>query len=171
MRVLAFDTASVTGCAFGVAGGIPKTWSVGVTRFNHKNVGIDPWPVRFSKTLRMTAHYIDKFKPDLITVEAFVGGPKANTDLAGLVCCVLGEAERHGIQTVTYYPSTVRKYFLGEDNKKSKIPIKSRVYARCRMLGWDIDDLDAADAAALWDYTCSMHSKDHQMTTVGGLFR
>lgn len=119
----------------------------------------------------MTSLYIEKFQPDLVAVESFVGGPKANTNLAGLVACVLGEANRCKVDTVTYYPATIRKYFLGGVSRSDKTPIKSRVFARCKMLGWDVRDLDAADAAALWDYTCSVHSRSHQITTVGGLFR
>lgn len=163
MRVLAFDTATKTGCAFGVAGTKPKLWSV--------DLGKVDWSIRFSKTLRMVAYYIEKYEPDLVSVEQFVGGPKANTDLAGLVACVKGEAHRCGVPVVAYWPSTVRSYFLGGVNRKSKIPIKSQVFSRCRMLGWDVRDTDAADAGALWDYTCSVHSKGHQMTTIGGLFR
>lgn len=163
MKCLAFDTATTTGLAFGEAGSKPQLWSIG---FGAKT----PWPERFSKTLRMTAHYIQKFEPDLIAVEAFVGGPKANTSLAGLVACVEGEATRHGVPVVTYYPATVRKHFLGGVSRANKVPIKAQVYARCRLLGWQVPDLDAADAGALWDYTCSLHSKDHQMTSIGGIF-
>jgi len=160
VKVLAFDTATVTGCAFGVAGTTPKLWSV--------DLGKVDWPIRFSKTLRMTAFYLREYQPDLVAVEQFVGGPKSNPNLVGLVACVLGEATRLGVRTVTYYPSTVRSHFLG--GIRGKGPIKSQVFARCRMLGWDVKDTDAADAAALWDYTCSVESRAHQMTTVGGLF-
>jgi Holliday junction resolvasome RuvABC endonuclease subunit len=163
MKVLAFDTATKTGVCFGEAGSRPQLWSV--------VLGKVEWPDRFSKTLRMTAHYIEKYEPDLIAVEAFVGGPKANTSLAGLVACVQGEAVRRGVPVVTYFPATIRKHFLGGVSRSNKTPIKSQVFARCRMLGWDVRDTDAADAGALWDYTCSMHSKDHQMTSVGGLFQ
>jgi Holliday junction resolvasome RuvABC endonuclease subunit len=163
ISVLAFDTATTTGIAFGHAGSKPQLWSIG---FGSKT----PWPERFSKTLRMTAHYIEKYQPDLIAVEAFVGGPKANTSLAGLVACVEGEAVRHGLRVVTYYPATIRKHFLGGVSRANKTPIKSQVFARCRMLGWDVRDTDAADAGALWDYACSVESQAHQMTSIGRLF-
>lgn len=160
LKVLAFDTATVTGCAFGVAGGKPRAWSV--------DLGKAAWPVRFAKTLRMTEAYVERFKPDLVVVEAFVGGPKANTDLAGLVACVLGQASRMGCNTASYYPATIRKHLLGTISK-SKVPIKSRVYAQCRLLGWDVPDLDAADAVAAWAYACAVHSKVHT-NDIGGLF-
>lgn len=162
LRVLSFDTATKTGVCFGIAGQRPRAWSI--------DLGKSDWDIRFSKTLRMTAHYIRQFEPDLVVVEAFVGGPKANTDLAGLVACVLGEANRLNVRTVRYYPSSVRKHFLGTISRASKVPIKARVYAQCKVLGWDVPDLDAADAAALWDYTCALESRAHQVTSVGGLF-
>jgi Holliday junction resolvasome RuvABC endonuclease subunit len=163
IKCLAFDTATTTGVAFGEAGARPQLWSIG---FGSET----PWPERFSKTLRMTEHYITKFKPDLIAVEAFVGGPKANTSLAGLVACVEGEAFRHGVRVVTYYPATIRKHFLGGVSRANPTPIKSQVFARCRMLGWDVRDTDAADAGALWDYALSVESQDHAMTSIGRLF-
>ncbi|PZQ99187.1 MAG: hypothetical protein DI533_00320 [Cereibacter sphaeroides] len=161
MKVLSFDTATVTGCAFGVAGDKPRSWSV--------DLGKADWSIRFSQTLRMTATYIKDYGPDLIAVEEFVGGPKANTNLAGLVACVKGEANRRGVRVVSYWPATIRAHFLGRGSK-SKIPIKAQVFARCKMLGWEPGDTDASDALALWDYACSMESRAHQMTSVGGLF-
>ena len=157
---LAFDTATVTGVAFGRSGDRPKSWSV--------DLGKVDWPVRFSKTLRMVRHYATELKPDLIAVEAFVGGPKANTNLVGLVCCVLGEADRMGIRTVSYYPASIRSHFLG--GIKGKGPIKQQVFAKCRLLGWAPPSLDAADALALWDYALSLESRSHQIASVGGLF-
>jgi Holliday junction resolvasome RuvABC endonuclease subunit len=160
VKILAFDTATNTGCAFGVAGGTPRAWTV--------SLGQADWPVRFSKTLRMTQHYIEKLEPDLVAVEQFVGGPKANANLVGLVACVLGEATRLGVKTVTYYPASIRSHFLGRGRGKG--PIKAQVFARCVSLGWNPKDSDQSDACALWSYACGMHSRAHQMTDVGGLF-
>ena len=160
MKVLSFDTATKTGVCFGCAGETPRAWTV--------DLGKAEWPVRFSKTLIMTAHYIEKFRPDLVAVEQFVGGPKANSNLVGLVACVQGEATRLGVRVVSYYPASVRKHFLG--GIKPPGNIKAAVYARCRMLGWKVEDTDAADAASLWAHTCSLDSRAHQITSVGGLF-
>lgn len=162
MKVLAFDTATKTGVAIGSAGETPRAFSV--------DLGKVDWCIRFSRTLRLTHKLITEHKPDLVVVEAFVGGPKANTDLAGLVACVLGESDRLKVKTATYYPATVRKHFLGGVSKSSRTPIKVQVAQRCAMLGWDVGDTDAADAAALWDYACAVRSRSHQMATVGGLF-
>lgn len=160
MRILAFDTATNTGVCFGVTGEKPVTFTVGLGKVD--------WSIRFSRTLKMTRKLITEYKPDIVAVEAFVGGPKANSNLIGLVACVQGETDRMGVKQVAYYPATIRKHFLG--GIRSKAPIKSQVYSRCQMLGWDVKDTDAADAAALWDYTCAMNSRSHQITTVGGLF-
>lgn len=160
MLILAFDTATKTGCAIGEVGGQPRSWSI--------DLGKVPWPERYAKTLRMTASYIEKFQPDLIAVEAFVGGPKANADLIGLVSCVLGEATRRGVRTVSYYPASIRAHFLG--GIRGKGPIKSQVFAKCQTLGWEPKDTDCSDSLALWDFAASCESRAHQMTTVGGLF-
>ena len=161
MKVLSFDTATKTGCAFGVAGGKPRSWTV--------DLGKVVWEARFSKTLRMVRHFVDKLDPDLITVEAFVGGPKANTDLAGLVACVMGEAHRLGVPIKAYWPSSIRSHFLG--GARSKAPIKQQVYARCLLLGWTPGDTDQSDALALWDYSCMKENPQHAMSSIGGIFR
>lgn len=160
MKVLAFDTATNTGVAIGSAGETPRAFSV--------NLGKVAWERRFSRILRLTRKVITDERPDLVAVEAFVGGPKANTDLAGLVACVKGEADRLGVRVVSYYPATIRKHFLGS----GKVPnVKAAVVARCHMLGWQVADDNQADACALWDYAMSLESRAHQMTTIGGVFR
>lgn len=160
MKVAAFDTATNTGVAIGSAGETPHAFSV--------NLGKVAWERRFSRILRLTRKVITDHRPDVLAVEAFVGGPKANTDLAGLVACVKGEADRLGVRVVSYYPATVRKHFLGA----GKVPnVKAAVMARCHLLGWKVTDDNQGDACALWDYSMSLESRAHQVTTVGGLFR
>ena len=158
---LAFDTATSTGCAFGVAGGKPQAWTL--------HLGKADWPVRFSKLLQHVEHFIKTFDPDIVAVEAFVRGPKANPDLIGLAACVQGQAARMGKRIVTYHQSSIRAHFLGHAGK-SRTPIKVRVFQRCRMLGWPVEDHDQADAVALWDFALSRESRSHQMSSVGGLF-
>ena len=172
MKVLAFDIATKTGCAFGAAGDKPRAWSVSFGKSSDED--------RFSKAIRMTASYIERFQPDLVAVEAPVGGREASALLVGLCACVKGEAARHGVRVVGYYPASVRKHFVGKaltardfpalNRVAAKKAIKGAVIARCDLLGWQIDDPDAADAAALWSYACALVSRDHQMTDVGGLF-
>lgn len=172
LRCLAFDVATVTGVAFGCAGDKPRAWAVSFGKASDED--------RFSKALRMTATYIDKFQPDLVAVEAPVGGRDANALLIGLAACVKGEAARHGVRVVEYYPATIRKHFLGKaltardfpalNRTAAKKAIKGAVMDRCRLLGWHVETGDAADAASLWDFTCAMESRAHQMTSLPGLF-
>ena len=89
MMVLAFDVATTTGIAVGEAGGKPRAWAVSLGRGGDE-------PPRLAKALRMACAYIEKFKPDVVAVEAPVGGKDANALLIGLAACVQGEAARHG---------------------------------------------------------------------------
>lgn len=157
--VLAFDTATKTGVAFGRSGETPAAISITLA---------GTWPQRYAQLLKSTRALIEQQKPDIVAVEAFVPGPKSNPDLIGLVACVQGEAIRRGCAVETYYPATIRKHFLG--GLKSKAPIKQQVFDRCRMLGWDPKDTDQSDACALWSYVCALHDRGHQMTDIGGLF-
>ena len=172
MKVLAFDLATVTGCAFGVAGAKPRAWTVALGKVSHEE--------RFSRCIRMTARYMRQFEPDVVAVEAPVGGRDANALLIGMAACVKGEAVRRGVRVVEYFPGTVRRHFLGKALTTRDFPgktkaaakgaIKAAVIARCHLLGWEVESGDAADAAALWDYACSLESRAHQMTTIGGIF-
>ena len=171
-RLLAFDVASITGVAFGVAGEKPRAWAV--------KLGKGEDAERFAHAIRMTSAYVERFKPDVVAVEAPVGGRDANALLIGLRSCVKGEAARHGCKVVEYFPATIRKHFLGKaltsrdfpgkSKAMAKKAIKGAVIQRCHLLGWDVEGGDAGDAAALWDFACAMESRSHQMTSVGGLF-
>lgn len=173
MRVLAFDVATKTGVAFGVSGGIPKAWTVDLAKGGAEHL-------RLARAIEMTAATVERFKPDVVAVEAPVGGRDANALLIGLAACVKGEAARRGCRIVEYYPASARKHFVGQAKTARDFPgktraaaktaIKSEVLQRCRVLGWDVEGLDAADACALWDYACSLESRAHQVTSLGGLF-
>lgn len=169
---LAFDTAIRTGVAFGRAGERPRAWSIAL--------GKESWDERFSRMLRAVEKYAVDLKPNLIAVEAPAAGGQGNPDLIGLTVLVRAQATRMGIRCVTYYPNSVRKHFLGKSltardfpgksRAAAKAAIKTAVVSRCQLLGWNIDDTDAADAAALWDYALSLESRSHQVSSIGGLF-
>lgn len=172
-RVIAFDVATKTGCAFGVSGGIPKAWTVNLAKggANH---------LRLARAIQMTAACIERFKPELVVVEPAIGGAKKGTLLIELAACVKGEAARRGCRIVEYYPTTARKHFVGRSKTTRDFPgktraaakaaIKAEVLHKCRILGWDVEGLDAADACCLWDYACALESRSHQVTSIGGLF-
>lgn len=172
MRCLAFDTAIKTGVCIGDAGSRPRAFTV--------DLGKVEWDIRFARALRMVETYIEQFKPDVVAVEAPAAGGYQNLDLIGLTVCVRAQAAKMGRRTVMHYPNSIRKHFLGRALKAKDFPgkthgaakaaIKGQVIARCQLLGWDIEDSDAADAAALWDFTCSLESRSHQITTLPGMF-
>jgi len=171
MKVLAFDLATKTGIAFGVVGGKPKAGSISLGTSEDQ---------RYAKAIAVCGDMIERLKPDLVAVEAPVGGANASAFLIGLIACVKGEATRRGVRVVSYYPATIRKHFLGKaltardfpskNAAAAKKQIKAAVMSRCHLLGWDVRDGDAADAAALWDFTCAMESRSHQMTSLSGIF-
>jgi Holliday junction resolvasome RuvABC endonuclease subunit len=170
--VLAFDTAIKTGVAVGSTGAAPRTTTI--------NLGKASWEVRYARMLRLVERYVTDFSPDLVAVESPAAGGFQNLDLIGLTVCVRAQAARMGVRSVSYMPNSVRKHFLGKALSARDFPgktraaakgaIKAQVIARCQLLGWDITDPDAADAAALWDFALSKESRAHQVTTLGGLF-
>lgn len=170
MKVLAFDLATSTGVALGHAGQTPRAWSVDLGKERGH-------AARFSKALRMVRLLTDDFKPDLIAVEAPVGGPKTSHFLVGLSACVTGEAMNQGVRCEKFAINEIRKHFLGKHltvkhfphlkSHQAKAEIKRSVMNRCALLGWHVPNDDAADAAALWDYACAKHHP----TTIGGMFR
>ncbi len=169
--VVALDIATQTGIAVGYPGGKPKAWSVDLG----KGRGED---ARFSKALVLTHELIERHRPDLIAVEAAIGGKYASAFLIGVVACVRGVAANRGVPVRSYTSGSVRKHFLGRALAKRDYPalkpsaatkaIKGEVIARCRLLGWEVADDNAADACALWDFACA--TAGFQTAPSGGLF-
>lgn len=169
--VVALDIATQTGIAVGSPGGKPKAWSVDLG----KGRGED---ARFSKALVLTHELIERYRPDLIAVEAAIGGKFASAFLIGVVACVRGVAANRGVPVRSYTSGSVRKHFLGRALAKRDFPslkpaaatkaIKGEVIARCRLLGWEVADDNAADACALWDFACA--TAGFQTAPSGGLF-
>jgi hypothetical protein len=177
MIILALDLASVTGIAVGSPGGNPNAWSIDLGAGKSEDF-------RFSQALVYTHRLIERHKPDLLAIEAPVGGPKTSHFLVGLVACVRGCAFNRKVRIESYNIAAIRKHFVGGhvtsaaykhlDPKRRKNEArkagKNLVMSRCRQLGWDAEDDNAADAAALWDYSCALESRSHQITSLPGLF-
>jgi len=184
VKILALDIATQTGICVGSSGADPRAWSINLGEAPGRRLSkadkdrLDSQ--RFSNALRMAHGLIETHSPDLVIIEAFIGGQNASAYLIGLVACVRGCAFNRGVKTELVYPATVRKHFLGKAKTKrdfpglkpaaAKIAIKQEVAARCRLLGWKVPDLDAADAAATWDWACATHVKSYQAKPMGGLF-
>ncbi len=185
MKILALDIATQTGIAVGSSSGDPKAWSVNLGEAPERG-RLSPADKqaldnrRFSNVLKLTHGLIVTHNPDLIVIEAPIGGQNASAYLIGLVACVRGCAFNRGVKIPgVVYPSTVRKHFIGKamtardfpkmKPAKAKLAIKEVVADRCRLLGWQVDDLDCSDALALWDWACATYAPKYQAKTVGGL--
>lgn len=172
MKILALDVATTTGICVGVAGADPKAWSV--------SLGEPPDDRRFSNALAMTQGLVQTHDPDVVVIEAPIGGKHASAYLIGLVACIRGCCFNRGRKALSVYPATVRKHFMGKAKTsrdfpgvkpaKAKLMIKKEILARCHLIGWDVPDLDAADAAAAWDWACATQVQGFQAKPAGGLF-
>jgi len=72
-----------------------------------------------------------------------------------LVGAVRAAAARANVRTHMVASSTVRKHFIDSGGLKSK-EAKRAVIERCRLLGWAVEDDNAADATACWSYGISL---------------
>ncbi len=171
MKVLALDIATRCGIAIGTPGGEPRAWSEDIGK------GL-PEEQRFSRVLVLTHKLLAEHKPDMVAIEAAIGGPKASSYLVGLVACVRGVCANRQVECKPYVLAAIRKHFLGKHygvkdfpglpHAKAKAAIKGKVLERCGLLGWSVPDHDAADAAALLDYALSVNT-NHQARVAGGL--
>jgi len=155
---MAFDVATQTGVAFGVAGKVPRatTYVFGKSMGDH--------PVRFAKAMRAVSTLMERYEPDHVFFEAPIGGEKANAFLIGLTACITGTVASYGVPVERAPVQSVRKHFLGKHLVKKDFPgmseaqargaIKQRVVGRCTALGWTPKNDDESDAMAIWDYGC-----------------
>lgn len=173
MKVVAIDAAGRCGIAVGDSHGKPTAWSVdlGIGKSEDQ---------RFSNALRLMHGLIEQHEPDLIAIEAFIGGKHASAFLIGLVACMRGCAANRGVKCVMVFPATARKHLIGKaltsrdfphlKQAKAKLAIKERVKQQCEGMGWVVPDLDSADALAVWDWACATHAPRYQAKPSGGLF-
>lgn len=172
MLVCALDVATRTGACLMRPGEKPRAWSVDLGAGRSEDE-------RFSRALVLTHNLLEKHRPDLLAIEAAVGGPKASAYLIGLVACIRGCAFNRGVPVRTFPINSIRRHFLGKalavrdfpgmSHHAAKKAIKQAVMDRCRLLGWDVPDADAADSAALADFACA--TLGAQTIPAGGLFR
>ena len=173
MKILALDIATRTGVSVGSSGEAPVSWSVDLGKGRSEDA-------RFSKALSLTHRMIECHSPDLIAVEAAIGGPNTSHFLVGLLACVRGCAFNRGIPVEVCSIGGIRKHFLGKNltvrdypglsKDQAREQIKAEVMKRCSLLGWEAADDDAADAAALFDYACATFARGYQAKPSGGLF-
>lgn len=170
--IVALDIASVTGVAVGEAGSTPVAWPEDLGKRASEEA-------RFSKALWLTDRLVKDHKPSLIAVEAAIGGREASAFLIGLVACVRGCAFNRSVPVKVYHRSSILKHFVGKaltsrdfpglGKARAKAAIKETVLARCKLLGWEVEGADAADACALWDYAHALEGA--QVRPGGELFK
>ncbi|MBT9385497.1 hypothetical protein KM176_16605 [Pseudooceanicola sp. CBS1P-1] len=170
---MAFDIATSTGVAFGLAGKTPRATTIDLGKRGKSEAA------RFAKAMQVTRHLLEKYEPDHVFYEAAIGGPKASAFLIGLAACVTGTVADMGIPVREARIQSVRKHFLGKhlvakdfpglDARAARDAIKQRVIGRCNQLGWRPRSDDEADALAIWDFGCAT-LRAAQSVPTGGLF-
>lgn len=158
MQLLALDIATNCGIAFGsTSGGDLRAWS--------QYLGEPPDDRRLSQMARLMVALIDRFNPDLIAGETPIGGKTKDDYLIGLAAVARAMAWNRGVRYESANIATVRKHFCGRawstrdfpgmNRPMAKRAIKAKVVARCRILGIEVENDDAADAAAIHQWASS----------------
>lgn len=155
-KIIALDIATTVG--FAIDG--PEEWKplTGTVRFAADGDDFGRAYVGFEKWL---TDLIGVQKPDIMAFEAplIVGGPRGTTRptnantvrlLFGLAAVAEMVGSRAGLRVFECHIQTVRRHFVGNGRCQ-----KPEVRARCKLLGWDVQSNDAADAAAIWDFARS----------------
>jgi hypothetical protein len=155
--ILALDIATRMGFAFGEPGTTPESGSIlfgsegasDAARYHHAFC----WAIDLFKTrnLPITTMTIE----DQLDPQAFSNKHAAHM-LYGLPAPIMAVAYECGVYDIVRRPvSDVRGLFINACRLKSDVA-KARVMRRCKQLGWDVADHNAADACALWAYECSL---------------
>lgn len=154
-EILALDIATRTGFAFGRPGELPRSGSIRLAPPGSSNGAIG------RGMMRWLADFLKVSQPDVIYYEVPLDprhmGRKTTFKTArillGLPFLVETISEARGVYKLREAGvQDVRKHFCGNARPKDK---KQAVLARCRQLGWQPEDDNAADALALWDFACA----------------
>ena len=154
--ILALDLATVSGWAEGPAGGPVRSGSVRFAPAGSTHGEIALGAIRwFSDRLTVS-------KPSLIVYEAvnvqhMAGKTNLNTIrvLCGLPFLLEGVAQGFGIYDIREAKTAdVRKFFIGSNPQRKEA--KQATIDRCRMLGHDPVDDNAADAFSLHFYMAGL---------------
>jgi len=154
--VVGFDPSTTR---FGIACGGEKDGSP--KSFVWKLPGADPHV--FDRTLSIAFGSAYELLMATKATDAFIESPiiinasstHTMMSLIQLVGAVRAAAARANVRTHMVASSTVRKHFIDSGGLKSK-EAKRAVIERCRLLGWPVEDDNAADATACWSYGISL---------------
>ena len=164
-RILALDLARRMGWAYGTPGTLPRHGSVtlGPPGSDIDTIGAAfvRWLTDFKKLSPVDVLYVEA----PVSASHMAGKTNATTllNLYGLyaLSVVIGAMAGIGKRRVVQVQQ-VRKHFLGTARPADK---KRAVIARCRMLGWQPQDDNAADALALWDFACAVEAPNAAIAT------
>lgn len=159
LDILALDLATVTGFARGPVHGQPQCGSVQLAAR-----GASPGAIGAGLTRWLGRLLSEEPKPDVLVYEeplpfgVKLGKRNAHSDriLSGLCFLAHTIAFCRGVFDVrTASTPDVRRHFIGTNCVRQEA--KMYTVRKCRSLGWlESADDDAADAAALWSYQCSL---------------
>jgi hypothetical protein len=114
---------------------------------------------------------MDRFSPDLVGYESpivrRIDGVRKLRKLFGFVNEVEACAVARKIPCVEERSETIRAHFLGPKRPKKSAEIDIAVKVRCRLLGWDVEDDNEADALAGMDYLMSLQSRSAKIAYQG----
>ena len=117
---------------------------------------------------------IDMHGPDMIAFEAPMMGGKGITmtdDVAyvliGLAYLTDTIAASYRLRSEKKHVATIRKHFIGQGRAQNP---KAAVMERCRILGWEVENHDAADAAAVWAWAKATFDKSFRYETATPMF-
>jgi hypothetical protein len=157
--ILGLDVATRTGWASGRLGETPIAGSV---RFGSSSSDED---VIFGAALAWASEFLQpQPRPDVVMIEAMLppdamrgSTSKAVRDrLAGLHGVIRAVAQLRGVGRIeSCSVGDVRSHFIGHRGAKRELA-KRETMRRCRMLGWDCKDDNAADACAVWSFACAL---------------
>ena len=164
--ILALDIATNTGVALGdPANGLPKLWTV---RFGAQGSSLE---ASFAAAIAWTKDRLLDDKPVRIVFESpmppsfMKGHTNANTirKLMGLAAIIGGTAHSMGFYNLAEASvRDIRQHFLGVTRLRSADAKKATI-AKCRELGLNPRDDNAADAAALWFYAAGLHAAQPEL--------
>jgi Holliday junction resolvasome RuvABC endonuclease subunit len=151
--VIAFDPATICGCAVGPVGGKPSLFS---TKLKGKTV-----IHVFGHAASLVHDLIDLHNPSLIAVEEpFYMSGKSNYHttvlLHGLFGAIGGAAASRNIKVLPVTVASWRKQAMGTAKFDGRRVAKQAMLKLCGQLGWTAPDDNAADAAGIWIWATSI---------------
>lgn len=161
--ILALDLATRTGWARGRVNELPWSGSVGFGIDANGEKRTDAAVFGAAVDWIMAQFEQGEPLPDLLIIEDMLSPlamknatSRAVRDrLAGLHGIMKGMASRYGVGEIAIASvGDVRAHFIG-DRSLQRDAAKRAVMERCKMLGWECKDDNAADALAVWSFACA----------------